>query len=44
MSANLENSAMVIGLKTFSFHFNLKGGKCQIMFKLLYNWTHFTCY
>ena len=25
------------------FHFNLKEGQCQRMFKLLCNYTHFTC-
>ena len=33
MSANLENSTMTRGLENVSFHFNLKEGKCQIMFK-----------
>ena len=41
MPANLENSAMATGLKKISYS-NPKG-QCQIMFKLLYNCTHFTC-
>ena len=43
-SANLENSAVAIGLEKVSFHSNLKEGQCQRMFKLLYNCTHFTCW
>ena len=42
MSANLENSAVVIGLENVSFHFNPKEKQCQRMLKLLYNYTHFT--
>ena len=34
MSANLENSAVAIGLEQVSFHSNPKEGKCQRMFKL----------
>ena len=41
VSANLENSAMTTGLEMVSFHFNLKGGKYQRMFKQLYSCTHF---
>ena len=33
MSANLENSAVATGLKRVSFHFSLKDGQCQRMFK-----------
>ena len=43
MSANLENSAVATGLEKVSFHFNLKEGQCQRMFKLLKNYDHFTC-
>ena len=35
MSANLENSAVVIGLENVSFHSNPKEVQCQRMFKLL---------
>jgi len=38
MPANLENSAVATGLEKVSFHFNLKEGQCQRMFKLLHNW------
>ena len=43
MSANLENSAMVIGLEKLSFNSNPKEGQCLIMFTLPYNCAHFTC-
>ena len=43
MPENLENAAVAIGLEKVSFHFNLKEKRCQRMFKLLYNWAHFTC-
>ena len=43
MSANLEHSAVAIGLKKVSFHSNPKEGQCQRMSKLSYNCTHFTC-
>ena len=43
MPANLENSAVGTGLENVSFHSNSKERKCQRMFKLLYNCTHFTC-
>ena len=33
MPANLENSAVAIGLKKVSFHFNPKERQCQRMFK-----------
>ena len=38
MSANLKNSAVVIGLEKFSFHSNPKEGQCQRMYKLRYSW------
>ena len=41
--ANLENSAVATGLEKVSFHSNPKEGQCQGMFKLLHNYTHFTC-
>ena len=41
-SANLENSAVVIGLENVSFHFNPKEKQFQKMLKLMYNCTHFT--
>ena len=40
MLANLENSAVVIGLEKVSFHSNFKERQCQRVFKLLYNCTH----
>ena len=43
MPSNLENSAVAIGLEKVSFPSNPKEGKCQRMFKLLHNCTHFTC-
>ena len=43
MPANLENSAVVTGLKKVSFHANPKESQCQRMFKLLHNCTHITC-
>ena len=43
MPANLENSAVSIGLEKVSFHYNPKEGQCQRMFKLLHNCTHLTC-
>ena len=42
MSANLENSAVYIGLENVSFHSNSKEKQCQRMLKFLYNCTHFT--
>ena len=42
-SANLENSAVVTGLKKISIHSNPKEKKCQRMFKLLHNCTYLTC-
>ena len=44
MSANLENSTVVTGLEKVNFHFNSREGQCQIMLKLPYNCTHFTCW
>ena len=41
--ANLENSAVTTGLGKVSFHSNPKEEQCQRMFKLLHNWTYFTC-
>ena len=43
MPANLEKSAVAIGLEKVSFHSNSKEGQCQRMFKLRDNCTHFTC-
>ena len=43
MPANLENSAVATGLGKVNFHSNPKKEQCQRMFKLLYNFTHFTC-
>ena len=43
MSANLESSAVATGLEKVSFHSNPKEEQYQKMFKLLYNYTHFTC-
>ena len=43
MSTNLENLVVATGLEKVSFHSNLKEGQCQKMFKLPYNWAHFTC-
>ena len=43
MSANLENSAVATGLEKVSFHSNPQQEQCQKMFKLQYNWPHFTC-
>ena len=41
--ANLENSAVVTGLKKVSFHSSPKERQCQRMFRLLHNYTHLTC-
>ena len=43
MPANLENSAVAIGLEEVSFHSNPKAGQHQRMFKLPHNCTHLTC-
>ena len=37
MPANLENSAVAMGLEKVSFHLNPKEGQCQRMFKLPHN-------
>ena len=42
MPANLENSAVAIGLEKVSLHFNPKEMQCQRMFKLPHNCAHFT--
>ena len=42
MSANLENSGVVTGLENIHFHSNPKEGQCQRMFRLLYDYAHFT--
>ena len=44
MPANLENSAVAIGLEKVSFHSNPKERQCQRMFKLPQNCTHLTCW
>ena len=40
-----KTQVVATGLEKVSFHFhsNPKEGQCQIMFKLRYNCTHFTC-
>ena len=43
MPANLENSAVTIGIERASFHSNPKERQCQRMFKLPHNCTHLTC-
>ena len=43
MPANLENSAVAIGLEKVSFHSNPKERQCQRIFKLPHNCTHLTC-
>ena len=42
MPANLENSAVAIGLEKVSFHSNPKERQCQSMLKLLHSCTHLT--
>ena len=42
MPANLENSAVAIGLEKISFYSNPKDRQCQRMLKLLHNCTHLT--
>ena len=42
MPANLENSAVAIGLEKVSFHSNPKERQCQRMLKLSHNCTHLT--
>ena len=44
MSANLENSAVALGLEEVSFHSNPKEGKYQRMFRLLYTCAYLTCW
>ena len=44
MPANLENSAVAIGLEKVSFHSNPKERQCQRVFKLPHNCTHLTRY
>ena len=43
MPANLENSAVAIGLEKVSFHSNPKERQGQRMFRLPHDCTHFTC-
>ena len=43
MPANLENSGVATGLEKISFHFNIKEGQCQRMFKLPHICTQFPC-
>ena len=40
MPANLENSAVAVGLEKVSFHSNPKERQCQRMFKLPHTCTH----
>ena len=40
---HLENSAVATELEKISFHSSPKEMKCQRMFRLTYNCTHFTC-
>ena len=40
MPANLENSAVAIGLEKVNFHSKPKERQCQRMFKLPHNYTH----
>ena len=42
MPANLENSAVAMGLENVSFHSNPKERQCQRMLKLLHNCIHLT--
>ena len=42
MPANLENSAVAIGLEKVSFHSNSKERQCKRMLKLPHNCTHLT--
>ena len=42
MSANMENSAVAMGLEKVSFHSNPKEGQCQRRLKLSHNYTHLT--
>ena len=38
-----KNSVVATGLEKVSFHSNPQEEQCQKMFKLQYNWPHFTC-
>ena len=42
MPANLENSAVAIGLEKVSFHSDTKERQCQRILKLPHNCTHLT--
>ena len=44
MPANVENSAVATGLEKVSFHSNPKERRCQRMFTLPHNCTHFICW
>ena len=44
LPANLEKTAVAIGLEKVSFHFNPKERRCQRMLKLPHNCTHLTCW
>ena len=41
--ANLDNSAVAVGLEKVSFHSSPKERQCQRMLKLRHNCTHLTC-
>ena len=43
LPANLENSAVAIGLEKVTFHSNPKERQCQRMLKPPHNCTHLTC-
>ena len=43
MPANLENSAVAMGLEKVSFHSNPKERQCQRMLKLPHDCTHLIC-
>ena len=43
VNGKVKNSAVATELEKVSFHSNPKEGQCQIMFRLPYNCTHFTC-
>ena len=43
MRANLDNSAVPMGLEKVSFHSNPKDRQCQRMLKLPHSCTHLTC-
>ena len=44
MPANLEKSVVATELEKVSLESNPKEGQCQRMFKLPYNYAHFTCW